>query len=213
MHKLIIGTLIVLLAILFATTQVLASPLSVPQPANGIYQANTPRPTQDSSAPSVLHSRPRLYRGTINQVDSSGIALLLADNSPVTINLIPSTRVLVPGSVDTGNSSLSAGMQAAVVTLNDQNNQPVAQIVLIIPQQPLRSHHVGKVTAYTPGVSIAIQGPDGAAYTFNLNGSTKVIPEPQASALAVGSPVTIISPNLPFGETAVAIGIVVHSTQ
>jgi hypothetical protein len=76
--------------------------------------------------------------------------------------------------------------------------------------QPL-TIHVGWVTEYTPGASITIQTHDGSFFTYIVNESTKILPANRASELAVGSRVTIISPNGdPAAGTAVAAGIVVH---
>ena len=72
------------------------------------------------------------------------------------------------------------------------------------------SGHVGVVAAYVPGQSIKIVDQSGGQHEFELASAVKILPPKRASALAVGSFVTIIAPNSIFGGKQVAVGIVVH---
>ena len=72
------------------------------------------------------------------------------------------------------------------------------------------SGHVGVVVAYVPRQSITIVDQSGGQHEFQLASSVKILPPKRASALAVGSFVTIIAPNSIFGGKQVAVGLVVH---
>ncbi len=192
--------------IVTASTRAPASPAATPTPrAQGVTQSLG----ASSMAPAALHGKPHLYRGTIDIVSASSLDLTLMDGSHMTIGLSPDTAIQKPGSQASGES-LSLGMQASVLAFNDQSNAPVAQMIAIIPVEPVRAHRVGKVTAYTAGVSITIQATDGAIYTFSLDGNTRILPEYPSQTLGVGSLVTVVAPRVPSSRGWMAIGIVPH---
>jgi hypothetical protein len=101
-------------------------------------------------------------------------------------------------------------MNVMVQAIRDQGGNLIARSIMVIPGKPAKIHRVGIVTAYTAGVSITIQGKDGNAYTFALNGETKLLPPERAGSLGVGSRVTIIAPRDPSGSDVIAKGIVIH---
>ncbi len=218
-------TLVVLIGLLAATSQALAGPAliaaknthnphstALPPATTGTAGAPSHVPGGPATANALLHGKPHLYRGTVAGVTESSLTLTLLDGTPMTIGLSPDTKIHVPGPQSMGDT-LSVGMRVAVLAFNDQNNSPVARMVVVIPGQPVRAHRVGKVTAYTPGVSITIQATDGAAYTFSLNADTRILPQSQAASLAVGSLVTVIAPRVPSSQGWTATGIVVHPPQ
>lgn len=222
---LLYGVLILLIGLMAATTQALASPATVIAKNTGgpHGKGQTPTPEGTGAAPAHvpgaqatahagLHGKPNIYRGTIAEVDASSLTLTLADGSSVMIGLTPDTKIHVPGPQSMGDT-LSLGMRAAVMALNDQNNAPVARMVVVIPGQPIRAHRVGKVTAYTAGSSLTIQATDGTTYTFGLSADTRILPQDQAGSLGVGSLVTVIAPRVPSSLGWTATGIVVHPSQ
>ena len=154
-----------------------------------------------------LKGKPEHYKGTIQSADAGSITLDVAGTS-VTINLVPETRIHFAGNTDA--NTLQQGMTAMVKARRDENGNLVASSVQVIPGKPTRAHHVGIVTAYTPGTSITIQAHDGNLYTFELDPNHKILPAERADQLAVGSLVTIIAPRQPDSTTLLARGIVVH---
>ncbi|HEX8990416.1 MAG TPA: DUF5666 domain-containing protein [Anaerolineales bacterium] len=215
-HRFLLMTLVLILGLLLITTQALAGPANVIN-ANGA-PSGTPGPhgpgTQHTpgaaaTAHAGLHGKPTILRGTISAVNSSSLTLTLTDGSSATVDLTTDTRINIPGPKSSG-ASLQIGMRAMVMAFTDANNHLTARFVLAIPGQPIRTHRVGWVTAYTAGSSITIKATDGNTYTFTLTADTKILPSDRASQLAVGSRVTIIAPRVPSALGWTATGIVVH---
>jgi len=96
------------------------------------------------------------------------------------------------------------------LAVRDQNNSLLARSVMVIPGKPVRTHRVGWVTEYTPGVSITILAHDGNTYAFLLTADTKILPAERAGELGIGSRVTLIAPRDPALLGWTAFGIVVH---
>jgi uncharacterized protein DUF5666 len=224
--------LTLIVGLLLATTQAMASPAAVvavkgtggphgpptphptegpgtiaPAPGNGSHPAGTLG--AQATAHAGLHGKPQILRGTLTAVDPSSLTMTLGDGSSVTVGLTPDTKIHVPGPQAAGDTLL-VGMQAMVMAFTDQNNALVARMVVAIPGQPVRVHRVGTVTAYSAGASITIKATDGNTYTFGLTADTKILLEDQAGNLAVGSLVTIIAPRVPSSLDWTAKGIVVH---
>lgn len=213
-HRVLV-TLTLCIGLLFATSQVLASPVNAPAakgtpvhtpgaPAtekvngNGANQANNP------------HGKHENFKGTVTAVDANSITLTLRDGSSVTIGLSSDTQMKFPSSKDSTPASLQKDMIVMVQAVRDQSNNLVALRVMAIPGKPSKIHRVGIVTAYVAGGSIAIQDKDGNSYTFTITDDTKLLPAERAGTLAVGSHVTIIAPRDPATGGVNVLGIVIH---
>jgi cell division septation protein DedD len=150
------------------------------------------------------------YRGTVSAVGADSLTLNLAGGGSLTFHIAASTRIQIP-TLGRGATlrDVNLGVQALVQVL--QGDTPLtALFVSIVPGKPEEVHHVGMVTAYTPGVSITIQAKDGDLVTFLLTPRTKILPKGRAYQLGVGSRVTIISRRDVTGGSLTAQGIVVH---
>lgn len=228
----LLGAAILLIALMAATTQVLASPLTVTAKGTGNPHDTGASPTADAThgppagnpnpslatpgaeatAHAGLHGKPEIFRGTIASVNSTSLMLTLDDGSSQTIGLTPDTKIKVPGPHSAGDT-LAMGQHVMVMAFRDSGNNLVARMVVVIPGQPQRVHRVGTVTFYTPGSSITIKSADGSSSTFALTTDTKILPQDQAANLKVGALVTIIAPRVPASTIWTAIGIVVHPSQ
>jgi hypothetical protein len=169
-------------------------------------------PGAQATAQAGLHGKPTIYRGLISAVYATSLSLTLGDESPVTVGLMPETRITVPGPTAQGETLL-IGMRVVVQSIADEDGAPVARSVMVIPDKPALTHRVGTVTAYTAGVSISIRALDGNAHTFSLTADTKVLPPPRAGELGVDALVTIIAPRDPAAAGLTATGIVVHPQE
>jgi hypothetical protein len=208
--------LLLAFALLFASTQVFASPSDVPAkdtPAvtktpkvKGPEKANEKNDKQAEKGPKGKHEN---FKGIVAAFDSSSITLTLKDGSSVTIALTADTRIKFPGKKDS-TATIEAGMTAMVQALRDENGNLTARAVMVIPGKPAKIHRVGTVTEYTAGVSISIQDKDGNTFAFTLTADTKLLPAERAGDLAVGSRVTIIAPRDPATGGVNVTGIVVH---
>jgi len=205
------------LTLFFTAAQTLASPATLPDAKKTPDAPKTPgavatqkadeRATKQADKP---HGKHEHYKGTIAALEASLIALDLADGSSVVIGLSAETRIKIPGLQDASVDALQPGMTAMVQAMRGEDDSLTARSVAVIPGKPSKAHHVGWVTAYTPGVSIAIQAHDGNTYTFLLNEETKILPAEGAEQLAVGARVTVIAPREVSGGQPTAKGIVVH---
>jgi len=223
----ILGIVILILALMLATTQAMARSLAVSASRTGNpHKTGTPAagtPAVDQGAANTpgakateqagkhgLHGKPEILRGMLASVDASSMTITLADGTTATVGITPDTKIHVPGPQSAGEV-LVAGMRVVVMALTDPNTDGlVARMVIAIPGQPVRAHRVGTVTAYTAGSSITIQATDGNSYTFALTGDTRILPQDRAGDLAVGSLVTVIAPRVPSSLDWTAKGIVVH---
>jgi hypothetical protein len=237
MKKLLAIALALALGLAWATTQAMAGPSIEPKKSPGPpFETGTPGtpaphqpgPPSNPGAPSGqgalvtpgaqatahadLHGKPTILRGTLTALDAASLTLQQADGTSVTVGLTPETRIRVPGP-NAGGDTLLVGMHVVVMAVADSNNQLVARAVMAVPGQPVLTHRVGIVTAYTAGSSITIQATDGNAYTFGIQPDAKILPPQQAASLAVGSNVTVIAPRVPAESGWTAIGIVVHRAQ
>lgn len=207
--------LFVIVVLLFASTQVFASPASMPNAKNTPGAQATAKATEnanenDNHKNNQPHGKHEHFKGTVTAVDSSSLTLTLRDGSSMTIGLSSDTDIKFPGPKDSAPTGIQNGMTVNVQAIRDQSNNLVALRVMVIPGKPSKIHRVGTVTAYAAGSSITIQAKDGNTYTFTLSVDTKILPEERAGQLAVGSFVTIIAPRDVAGGAAIAKGIVVH---
>jgi hypothetical protein len=181
--------------------------LQGPPPFAGSDAQNTPG--AQATAQAGGHGKPTVYRGTLSTVDGSGLTLVQADGSPVSLIIGPDTRIKVPGPNSQGDT-LVVGMHVVAQSRLDANSNLVALSIMAIPGQPSLTHRVGTVTAYAPGSSISIQAVDGQSYTFGLTADTKLLPAGLADTLAIDSRVTVIAPRDVSTLGWTALGIVVH---
>ncbi len=193
------------------TTQVFAGPSAAggPKKTPGTPPGPAVTPGPKHTKMPKLKGKPQVFRGVIASVSDSSLTITLRDGSSVTVSLDAGTRIHLPGNRD-GSATLQVGMQVVLQARSDENGTLVAQKVMAIPGKPSRTHRVGWVTDYQPGVSITIQARDGNTYTFQLASQVKILPAHRATQLAPGALVTIIAPRNPSQLNWVAVGIVVH---
>lgn len=217
----VLATLAIVTCTLLVTTQVFASPYPIrdakktPGTPNGPGSQQTPGPPgtppgQSGQPHGNQSGKHENYKGVVAAVDPAGITLTLADGSSVTIALGADTRIKVPGVHGATTANILVGMNAMVQAVRDENDNLLARAVLVIPGKPSKTHRVGWVTEYTPGVSLTIQAHDGNLYSFTLSADTRILPGERAGELAVGSLVTVIAPRDPASLGWFAFGIVVH---
>ena len=104
-----------------------------------------------------------------------------------------------------------AGLEVSVKAAMQSDDTLLALTVMVIPGKPVKVHHVGEVTAYTPGESIEITAKDGTVAVFELTETTKYLPEGSEATLKVGDTVTIIMPRVLNNQPWIAAGVVLHS--
>ncbi|MFN3742499.1 MAG: DUF5666 domain-containing protein [Anaerolineales bacterium] len=196
------------------TTQVLASPSSAgnPHKTPGTPPGPPVTPGLKKTKVPQIHGKPQHFRGLISAISETSLTLTLADGSSVTVALNADTRIHVPSARDGGVAALQVGMQVAALARSDESGNLVAQRVAVIPGKPSRTHWVGWVIDYQPGLSITIQTRDGNTYTFQFDPQVKILPAERAALLAPGAYVTIIAPRRPSQTSWTAVGIVVHPT-
>lgn len=206
-------TLGLLFALFFIVTQVFASPLNSPQDKNTPKPKNTPGAVATQKAEEKVDKvkgKHENLKGVIETVNETTVTITLRDGSTATINLNADTRLKVPGMKGATLEILQSGMQIMVQAIRDQSDNLIARSLMVKPNKPTKVHHVGWVTAYSPGASITIQAHDGTTTTYTLTDQTKILPTERADKLGVGSRVTIIAPRNPATPQGTALGIVVH---
>jgi hypothetical protein len=216
----LLGIPAVCLALLIAASQAMALPAGAvaakktpgtPGPANPQHTPGPPFPPPGQEAVHEgVSGKSAHYRGTVVTIGANSLALNLADGSTLVFELGPETRVKVPGAENATLGSIQPGMQVSVHAKRQENGSLLARSVMMIPAKPRKTHRVGWITAYTPGVSVSIVAHDGTSYTFVLTGETRILPAERAASLAVGSRVTIIAPREPGSLGWTAHGLVVH---
>jgi hypothetical protein len=217
--------LLVVFALLFASTQAFASPTDLPAGKDTPAPGKTPKATKvdekatkqvekadDKATKQAEKGKHKNFKGTVSAYDASSITLSLKDGSSVTISLTSETRIKFAGKKDS-NSTIEIGMSAMVQAIRDENGNYTARAVMVIPGKPVKTHRVGTVTEYIADSSITIQDKDGNTFTFTLTAETKLLPAERAGDLAVGSRVTIIAPRDPASDGVVVKGIVIHPAK
>lgn len=150
------------------------------------------------------------YRGKVLSVDVGGFTLSLTDGTTAAFVVNETTVFKIPGVKNATLANVNVGVQAAVSAVQDPATLVLtAKSVHVIPGKPVHVHRVGRVTAYTAGVSITIEA-KGELFTFLLTPNTKILPKDRANLLKVGSWVTIISRRDVTGGALTAQGVVVH---
>ncbi|HEU0294242.1 MAG TPA: DUF5666 domain-containing protein [Anaerolineales bacterium] len=225
--------LLVGLALLFASAQVLAGSAHIPNaqkmPSTGTPGAKATERAEDKATkqaekvedkatkqankedkPKGKHEH---FKGTVAAVDSASLTLTLRDGSSVTIGLTAETRIKFPGPKNSTPESIEVGMTVNVQAIRDENGNLLARMVMVVPGKPSKIHRVGIVTDYAPGSSITIQDKDGNTFAFTITSEVKLLPQERAGELAVGSRVTIIAPRDPATGGVRVIGIVIHPAK
>ena len=210
-------TILTLLGLFFATTQVLASPAALVDlkgtPVNRTPGAQATEGAIERATQGIgkLNGKHVNYRGTIAAVNTSSLTLTSGDGSSLTFILTADTHITIPSLGKSATATnLSAGMQVNVNAMQDDAGVLTARIVLVVPGKPTLTHRVGTVMNYKAGISITIQAQDGNPYIFLLTAETKILPGELVNQLVVGARVTVIAPRDVAGGTQTATGIVVH---
>jgi hypothetical protein len=205
-------SLLVILSMLFATTQVMAAP-KPDKPGNPTPKEKTPNPDQPSnpSEKGPKNGKPQNFKGTVTAVTDTGFTLLLADGTSVDLAVDASTQIKIPTLKNATLKELNLNVGAVVQARDDGTGKLVAKKVLVVPGKPVHFHRVGVVTDYQAGISITIKDKDDVLTTFLLTPDTKILPPELASTLAKGVTVTIISRRDPTGGALTAQGVVIHA--
>ncbi len=231
---------IALITALFAvSSQALAAPAGVEFKTTPPGQIKTPPgqektpPGQDKTPPGLVktsgannsnnaeleadsdrgnpHGKIEHFKGILTAVDANSITLTLDGGNSVTISLDAETSVHVPTLSDGSFESLQPDMKVMVKAQVGKDGALTAKSIQVIPAKPERTHNVGIVSAYVPGVSISILAVDGETYEFLLAETTKILPLERLPLLVVGARVTIIAPRDVSTLEITAGGIVIHT--
>lgn len=172
------------------------------------------RAIQGKGNPEDKGGKKQNLKGTVTAVGEGSLSLELGDGSTVSVALDENTRVKAPSlGKEASAADILVGARAMVQAVQGEDETLTARRVLVIPGKPATRHHVGVVTAYSPGASLTITAQDGQSYTYALSEGTKILPQKRAGELAVGSRVTVIfGRNVTGGEPLVR-GVVVHPAQ
>lgn len=151
------------------------------------------------------------FKGTLTAISAAGLTLKTDEGDEVSVTITASTKIGIPSQGKSARAAdIQVGANVMVQAVQGKDGGWVARHVLVIPGKPIITHHVGVVTKYTPGASITIADPEGAAFTFSLTAQTKIQPENRAAQLKVGSRVTVIFGRNVSGGAPEVRGIVVH---
>ena len=212
----ILITILALVSMFIATTQVLASPANLAAPKktpNHTPGAQATIRAEEKATQGVGNPQGKRlnYRGVIAEVNAASLTLTLDDGSSLTFNITADTSIKIP---TLGRSATTAdlvvGLKVTVQATQDDAGTLTAIKIHVVPGKPTLTHRVGTVTEYLPGTSITIEAQDGKPYIFLLTAETKILPEERADTLAVGARVTIIAPRDVTAVALTATGIVIH---
>ena len=145
--------------------------------------------------------------GTIKSI-SSPTFTVTTQQGDVVVTTTAATKYRIPTMKNATFASLATGDRVSV------NGTPsggglIAKQVGVTPGKPTIEHRVGIVKTYTPKVSITITDVQGGEDTFALTADT-VIRGPNATNVAIGDRVTVVSRRDPDSKTFTATAIVVH---
>lgn len=216
MKKIIILGMLLLLGLALVFTQVGAFPsgASAAPSMDSLEVTKTPKTKPgkpEKAAKPASHAGKKInIKGVVASFDGGALVLTLNDQSTLSIAVDGATQVRFAGPKDLLAPDLQKDDQVMVQAVKDAGGALLALQVHVIPGKPARVHRVGKVTGYTPGVSITIIDQKGATGTFLITGDTRILPEARKGDLQVGARVTVISPRRPADGPPVAQGIVVH---
>jgi len=153
----------------------------------------------------------KVVRGEVKADPTGNVIVIKVNSEEVSINVVPDkTRFKVPTLREATLSDIKGGMQV-VAQVYEKETQLYARHIMVIPGKPQYRHHVGKVTAYMPGVSITIQPRKGDPATFQIVGELKVLP--RGATVDEGDWVTVISRRNPANDQLIAFGVVVHRLE
>ena len=163
------------------------------------------------------------YLGTVASVNETQLELTLKDGSLVAFMFSEDASIKAPKlnpnkKPDSGDTvmqapELTVGMKVMVKALIQEDGSLLVSKLMVIPGKPEKTHHVGVVTAYTPGVSISITTKDDQVSEYLLTEATKYLPEDRMADLVVGARVTVISPRDVTSNLLSAAGVVIHPAQ
>jgi len=141
------------------------------------------------------------------------IILKLSEEEFEEIIVDEATKIRVPTlGKEASLEDIEVGMQVVVQAYRaDGDGILHARHIVVIPSRPIYGHHVGKVTAYDEGVSIAIEDRWENIITFDIVGELKVLPP--GATVEEGDWVTVISCRDPANDRLIARGVVVHPTN
>ena len=207
---LIFSLILVISLFMVATTQVSGSTSTASDDSRSGDEWSAGKPTKkpndhaaDASGKDKDKGKPVNIKGIIASSDAASLVVNQDNGSPVTVLITADTRI------KGGIASLLPGLQVGVQA-TEKDGVLTARSIHVIPGKPAKTHNVGVVTDYQPGVSITIACKDGLSYTFLLAADAKILPEERVSLLIVGAYVTVISPRDVTTTDLIATGIVVH---
>ncbi|MGA9398323.1 MAG: DUF5666 domain-containing protein [Anaerolineaceae bacterium] len=207
---LILSMIVVVSLFVAATSQVYGSTNAANDDTRSVEELAGAKPTKkvndhaaDAPGKDKANGKPVNIKGIIASADASSLVVTQDGGSSVTVMITADTRI------KGGVASLLPGLQVGVQA-TEKDGVLTARSIHVIPGKPVRSHNVGLVTDYQPGVSITIACKDGQSYTFLLTPDAKILPAERLSLLVVGAYVTVISPRDVTTTDLIATGIVVH---
>ncbi len=203
--SLLLISVIVAIALLLSSMQVLAAPLA-DKPTPNVQVSPEPKGNDHAAK----KGKPQNFKGIVSAKTETGLTLTLKDGKEVSVAVSDQTKIHIPTLKDATLADINLQVQAAVQARPDSAGNLVAQKIQVVPGKPTKIHRVGTVTVYTPNSSITIQAKDGSTFTFALTAETKILPAGRAGSLGKDAIVTIISPRDPTGDPLTAQGIVIH---
>ena len=149
------------------------------------------------------------YDGVLTSVGTGSITLSTTVSGTVTLAVTEATCIQMPPRKGLSLSDLSVGQRVKVHAIPGTGTDLVA--VRIQVHKPRKVTYVGTVTAYTPGVSLALQpAAGGSSLSFALTAATVVKPWHRADDLAVGSQVTLQSVRDFVGDHPPVLRLTIH---
>lgn len=230
-RKFLFSSILVLVAMLFTASQVLAAPPSgkgggkdnpgKSSQTQGQTQGNgnngQGQKNNNDHSKNQKKGKPDHFKGVVTAKTDTTVTLTLTDGSTQVVGVDASTQIKIPTMKGATLADLNLNVQVVVQARGmDANNNPLARMILVVPGKPMTVHRVGKVTAYTAANgttngSITVQDIKGGTSTFVVTAETKILPSDQAANTSlVGLTVTIISRRDPTGGPLTAQGIVIH---
>jgi len=218
--KRIFIVLSMIVALFIISSQVIAAPYAIETKGTPPGMLKTPgamatQKVEDRAAGVVgnPHGKHENYKGTITAVSTSSITLALKDGTAITVALTAETRIRISTVKAATIDGLKPGMTIMIQAIRGQDDSLTASSVVLVPGKPTKTHNVGVVTVYEPGVSITIQAIDEQLYSYLLTKETKILPVERLALLVVGVRVTTISSRDVTTLDQIATGIVVHPTE
>lgn len=206
-RKLVLISMLVIIALLFTSIAVLAAAPS-DKPTPNSHPGNSP--DDRSGNKGEKQGKVQNFKGTVTGKEASGLSLTLKDGSVVSLVVNEDTKIKIPTMKNVTLEDINLESQVVVQSRADDTGALVARKIQMIPGKPTKIHRVGVVTGYTAGSSITVMDKDGNSTQYTLDPDTKILPKKSADSLAVDVKVTIISRRNPAGGEPAAQGIVIH---